>query len=263
MPLETIKLGQVKDEDQRIRALLIGSTGSGKTIAAASWPGKTLIIDFDRRYKPVIDWYAGRLDDFTVKVVTPKTFWDFVKLINELADYCPYDNIILDSITNLSNCCVVMQMREKGAISKEEAEQAKKDNKKLGIKLTRGGVSIPTWDEINGETMIISELLEVLKSFNVNLFVSAHPLRREKDGSEYASLVTFGPKIESIIPTYFDEIWFFKTGAAPATEREELKREVYFKPSGSYKEARTAIKGMPTKVDITGKNLYEQVKQYL
>src|SRR6187401_3741882 len=92
-----------------VKALLVGATGRGKTIAAASWPGKTLVLDSDGRHRPIIDWYPERVKagDFDVEEVTVTNFWSsFVPLVKNLAMYNPYQNIILDGITSLSTTSV-------------------------------------------------------------------------------------------------------------------------------------------------------------
>lgn len=248
-----------------VRALLVGSTGRGKTIAAASFPGKTLIIDFDDRHRPVIDWYAERVKagDFAVEVITPENFWSVFKpLVDSLLQYNPYQNIILDSVTSLSTTSVVMQMLVKGSWSNWSGKKGE------GIKVVSGGIQVPTWDEFNGEAMIISTLLEKLKSLRCNLFLTAHPIDRTRIGenkkvTKYTSITTFGPKIESQIPTYFDEQWYFDYKIeSDAQGREVIKRVVYTQPSSEYFDAKTSLK-LPKEIDITDKNLYDVVKEYL
>lgn len=260
----------------KVRALLVGPTGRGKTLAAASWPGKTLIFDFDNRYAPIIDWYPNRLADYNVELISASNFWEvFHAKINSLVEFCQYDNIILDSLTSATTAVVVMQMIAKGAVGKQIIPAKGAVKEKTGFKITGGGVAVPSWDEFNGEQMIFCTLLETLKSLDVNLFVSAHPINRVKIGSgdsgeKYTSLTTFGPKVESVIPTYFDECWFFDYEFVNGPDNKpSLRRFVHTQPTQIYREAKTAIKGLPYKIDITnpdGKpelNLYEQVKKYL
>jgi AAA domain len=248
------------------KGLFVGPSGRGKTIAASSWPGKTLNIDFDGRHRPIIDWYPERVaaGDYTVEEVNPENFWtSFKPLIDNICKFNPYQNIILDSVTSLSTTTVVMQMLVKGSWKgwnpKEKVE---------GVKITSGGIMVPTWDEFNGEAMIISTLLETLRSLKCNLFLTAHPVQRttindKKKAEKYTSLTTFGPKIESIIKTYFDEVWFFdyKIDSDP-NGKEVIKRTVYTGPSEDYFEAKTALK-IPKEIDYTDKNLYDIVKDYL
>ena len=249
-----------------IRALLVGPTGRGKTIAAASWPGKTLDIDFDGRHKPIIDWFPERVKagDFTAEVFGADNFWTkFKPLIDGLVTYNPFDNIIVDGVTSLSTTVVVMQMLVKGSWQGWKANE-----KKEGAKIVSGGVMVPTWDEFNGEAMIISTLLETLKSMKCNLFLTAHPVERTKIGENkkaerYKSITTFGPKTESIIPTYFDEVWYLDYRVdTDNTGKEIIKRTCYTQPTENYMEAKTSLK-LPKEIDYTDKNLYDCIKAYL
>jgi hypothetical protein len=255
-----------------IRALLVGPTGRGKTIAAGSWPGKTLIIDFDGRHRPIIDWYPERVKagDFSVELITPQNFWTkFKPLINELVKYNPYQNVLLDGVTSLSTTTVVMQMLVKGSwdnwYGKKEASGGEEGK---GSKVTAGGIMVPGWDEFNGEAMVISTLLETLKSLQCNLFLSAHPVQRtaiqgKNKAVKYSSITTFGPKVESLIPTYFDEVWYFDYQvSSDVNGREIIKRTCYTSPSEDYLEAKTAMK-LPKEIDYTDKNLYDCIKEYL
>jgi len=251
-----------------IKALFVAPTGRGKTIAASSWPGKTLILDFDGRHRPVIDWFPERVKagDFSVEEINPANFWTkFKPCIDSLVKYNPYQNIILDGITSLSTTTVVMQMLVKGSWADWGN---KKPDEGKGQKINTGGVMVPSWDEFNGEAMIISTLLETLKSLKCNLFVTAHPVQRtaidaKKKASKYTSITTFGPKIESIIPTYFDEVWYFDYKVdTDNSGKEVIKRTCYTFPCEDYLEAKTALK-IPREIDYTDCNLYDCVKEYL
>jgi len=258
-----------KNYERFVRALLVGPTGRGKTIGAASWPGKTIDLDFDGRHRPIIDWYPDRVaaGDFVVEEANPDNFWTtFKPTIDNICKFNPYQNIILDGITSLSTTTVIMQMKAKGSFQNWFGK-AKTDEDK-GIKITSGGIAVPSWDEFNGEAMIISTLLETLRSLKCNLFVTAHPVQRmkidKKKTTNYTSITTFGPKIESIIPTYFDEVWYFDYKVETDNQgKEVIKRTVYTQPCEDYFEAKTAIKGMPAEIDITNKSLYDCVKEYL
>lgn len=257
--------------DKCIRALLVGPTGRGKTIAAASWPGKTIDLDFDSRHKPIIDWYPERVKagDFVAEIYNPYNFWTHFKpKINELVKFNPFDNVILDGITTLSTTAVVMQMLAKGSFDnwfgRKEASSGEEGK---GSKITAGGIMVPGWDEFNGEAMIISTLLETLKSLKCNLFVTAHPVARTaivgKKSAKYSSITTFGPKVESIIPTYFDEVWYFDYKIASDNNgKEVIKRTCYTSPTEDYMEAKSAMK-LPKEIDYTGKNLYDCIKDFL
>jgi len=250
------------------RGLFVGGTGRGKTIAASSWPGKTLVIDVDNRHKPIVEWFPERVKngDYVVEYVNPKNFWTVFKpLINSIVTYNPYNNIILDGITSLSTTTVVMQMLVKGSWGDWTSNKGSDESK--GAKITSGGVMVPSWDEFNGEAMIISTLLETLKSLKCNLFITAHPVTRlrieGKKSTKYFSITTFGPKIESIIPTYFDEVWYFDYKIDTDNQgKEVIRRTCYTGPSEDYFEAKTSLK-IPKEIDYTNRNLYDCVKEYL
>jgi hypothetical protein len=260
-----------ENSEKFFRGLFVGPTGRGKTIAAASWPGETMVEDFDNRHKPIINWYPERVKagDFTVESITPSNFWTVFKpSINNLVKFNPFQNLILDGITTLSTTSVVMQMLAKGSFDnwfgKKEASAGEEGR---GSKITAGGIMVPSWDEFNGEAMIISTLLETLKSLKCNLFVTAHPVARTliagKKSSRYYSITTFGPKVESIIPTYFDEVWYFDYKVETDNMGKEIiKRTCYTSPCEDYLEAKTALK-LPKEIDYTDRNLYDCIKEYL
>jgi hypothetical protein len=241
--------------DKNFRALLIGPTGRGKTIAAASWPGKTLVIDFDHRHKPIIDWFPDRLGEISVEVIYPSNYWDvFKSLVDSLeSGKLKFDNVVVDGITTLSNTTVVMQMIAKG----QGPEKGK---------ITKGGVAVPSWDEFNGEAMLITQLLETLKSIRCNLFVTAHPVSKTRiEGTKSikeTSIISFGTKLGPMIPAYFDEVYAFDY-EFDINAGKPVKRLVFTSPTSDYPDVKTALKGLPPKLDITGKNLYDVMKEYL
>jgi hypothetical protein len=241
--------------DKNFRALLIGPTGRGKTIAACSWPGKTLVIDFDKRHKPIIDWYPERLAEISVEVITPINYWTtFKPLIDDLeSGKLRFDNVLLDGITTLSNTTVVMQMMVKG----QGPEKGK---------ITKGGVAVPSWDEFNGEAMLITQLLETLKSIESNLFVTAHPVHKTRiEGTKSikeTSIISFGTKLAPMVPTYFDEVYAFDYDF-DLNANKPVKRYVYTAPTADYPDVKTALKGLPPKLEITGRNFYDVIKEYL
>jgi AAA domain-containing protein len=251
MPIQLSKV----PTDKNFRALFIGPTGRGKTIAASSWPGKTLIVDFDHRHKPVIDWFPERLDEISIEVIYPRNYWDtFVPLINDLeSGKLRFDNVSIDGITTLSNTTVVMQMIAKG-MGPEKG------------KITKGGVAVPSWDEFNGEAMLITQLLETLKSIRCNLFVTAHPVQKTRiEGTKSireTSIISFGTKLAPMVPTYFDEVYAFDY-EFDINSGKPVKRYVYTAPTADYPDVKSALKGLPPRLDITGKNLYDVMKEYL
>lgn len=87
----------VKDLKKSYQSILIyGRPGMGKTTLLGMLPGKTLIIDVDRGTDVLIgtksDVVFGRLsEDLT----------DLPEVIKSLESQCPYDNVCIDSLSEL------------------------------------------------------------------------------------------------------------------------------------------------------------------
>lgn len=199
----------------RFMGLFVGPNGSGKTIAAASFPGPILIWDFDGRVEPVKKFYPKRddieywtvgLDGDTRSDVIGFTEW--TKRFEDLQDNCPYETVIFDSYTAYSAVACFHQM---GLHAKD-------------VKKTKGGLPIPDWDEYKGETGVMLQTLEIAKILPCHFICTAHPVskaRTVKQGGstnevlasmvKASSLATYGWKTDSFLPNYFNEIYYFYT----------------------------------------------------
>jgi len=186
--------------------LFVGTNGSGKTVAAASFHkllpqgAKMYVMDFDGRMNPVKFMYPDA--DIEYDTFGAGNFQAFRAKMDELQKNPKYSCILLDSCTSLSISCINYQLKVKGL------EGAKG-------KLV-AGLPVTTWDEINTETILFSQILDALKVYPGTVIVTAHPVERtaisDKDkGKKFKSLVAYGPKVESIIPNYFNEIYTFYT----------------------------------------------------
>jgi hypothetical protein len=82
-------------------------------------------------------------------------------------------------------------------------------------KQTKGGIQVPSWDEFNGEAMIISRLLDVAKTLPCHVIFTAHPVTtadlvkaaKGEQGATKDSILSFGIKAPGLIPGYFNEIY--------------------------------------------------------
>jgi AAA domain len=232
----------------RFMGLFVGANGTGKTIAAASWPGNTLFLDFDGRMAPVRFFYPKRTDIEYWTVGLDGTqrpdvigFTDFCKKVEDLQDRCPYDTVVLDSYTAYSAVAVLHQM---GVHDKD-------------VKRTKGGLPIPDWDEYKGETGVMLQILEVAKILPCNFIMTAHPVSKaqaQKQGGstndvlasmiKQSTLATYGWKTVSFLPNYFNEIYYFynETATQPG---QPLRRSVQTVAVGEVL-AKTALPLPPT-----------------
>ena len=198
----------------RFTGLFIGSQGTGKTVAAASFPGPIMFYDFDGRMEPVKRFYPNR-QDIEYKVVgaypTPKGRYDvidfkqFCEEFEALQDRCDYATVVIDSITSYTATVVRWQLN-------------RKDSKK-GKRLA-GFINVPTWDEFNGECQAVIETIELAKILPCHIIFTAHPVDKTEvivggaaDGKDMVrksqSITAFGNKTPSFVPNYFNEIYNF------------------------------------------------------
>lgn len=238
------------DLGERIMALFIGANGEGKSVAAASFPGPVKFYDFDGRMKPIKLFYPNA--DIQYSTVGPKaipakriiSFLDFCKEFEDLQDRCPWATVVIDSFTNMSNTAVTYQLRVRGGFDDFKG------------KTTQSGLPIPGFDEYNGETTSISQILDVAKILPCNIIMTAHPITKimEEGGraKRYTTIASYGSKIASFAPTYFDEIWAFERDS----EQADAKRLVW---TAGHNMTKTALP-LPAVFDITGRRLYPLVK---
>lgn len=217
--------------------LFIGPPGRGKTLAAASFSdiGPLETIDFDDRMQPVKLFYPNLRFHFSKFNVSSLREFAYTYM-PELLKRCDYRVVHLAGLTSLSMCAITYQMNE--ARGSTEA-----------MKIVKGGIMVPGWDQFNGEAMILSQTLDMLKSLPAHLIMEAHPVSRTNmdGGTKYTSLVAFGPKVESLVPGYFNEIYYFDVEVDMQGGRKYI---CVTKPSEQYPLAKTALP-LPTKFNLT------------
>ena len=198
----------------RFTGLFIGAQGTGKTVAAASFPGPIMFYDFDGRMEPVKRFFPNR-EDIEYKVVgaypAPRGRYDvipFDEFCNEfesLQDRCDYATVVVDSITSYTATVVRWQLNRK----------AKNKGKRLA-----DFINVPTWDEFNGECQAVIETIELAKILPCHIIFTAHPVDKTEvivgggeNGKDLVrksqSITAFGNKTPSFVPNYFNEIYNF------------------------------------------------------
>jgi|SoiMethySBSTD1v2_1073268.scaffolds.fasta_scaffold26988_6 hypothetical protein len=245
----------------RIMALFISDNGNGKTVAAGSFPGPIKFFDFDGRMQPLKLFYPNRKDityDLVgMEAIRPGpnfpgciSFMDFAREFEDLQDRCPWETVVVDSITALTATAVGFQL---GIKSKEGK----------GKKLT-SGIQVPSWDEFNGETSVVQQILDVSKVLPCNVIFTAHPVDKSVDVGggtlkKARSIAAYGTKTPSLVPIYFNEIYQFGV-EPPSAPNEPAQRFVLTQPTGK-DMAKTALP-LPPRIDITNKPLYPILQKY-
>ena len=196
MKTSDIKLGD------RLKILLVGINGSGKTRFWGSFPGPIYCFDFDNRLATIKKDFGDRTDiEYDTYDLS-----NFKKLDAKLDQFqnkgCPYTTVVVDSITSAATSAVLYSLGETHG-------------------KTVAGLSVPSFDEYVVETTTITKLLEILsKVVNGHIVMTAHPVDRmetKTDGkkaiiTKVSSIVTYGSKVSSIIPNYLDEVYALRSG---------------------------------------------------
>lgn len=174
--------------EKRFMGLFIGRSGSGKTVAEASFPGPQKLYDFDGRINgilgaPWITQEMRKLIDYSYypPVTGMNQTPNYVKLNQEL-DFLlnqkgqfPYKTITMDSLTSFS----VALLRDSIPISR------------AGRKV--GQMDLPGPGDYGFESKGISDVLAYFRSLPVqNVIVSAHTVER------YGKLDPSNPYSESV-----------------------------------------------------------------
>lgn len=236
--------------------LFISDNGAGKTVAAASFPGPIKFYDFDGRMAPVKLFYPNRTDIEYITVGKDSTgpdtigIMEFSREFESLQDRCDYATIVIDSFTALTSSLVQFMLGIKGTGK--------------GAKILPGGISVPTWDEFNGETSLVAQILDVCKILPCNVIMTAHPVDKSVDMGgtlkKARSIAAYGTKTPSLVPIYFNEIYTF--GVEPGTNPgDPPQRFCITQPTG--KDVGKTALPLPSRIDITNKPLYKVIQGYL
>ena len=238
--------------------LFVGDSGTGKSIAAATWPGPIYIASCDNRIGSVAEWHRGRKDIFFDSYVDFESLNSFV---DSLEDSCKYKTVVCpDPITMVSDFLMRYAFSLRGIVEYDEKSgQAVRGSK--GKK--KGVVDITTIEDFNVEHRGILDMLGNLKiaqkAHGFNLIVTAHLITTQytKPGGLEShirrDIVTAGKKVAAFIPIQFDEIYHFEV------ENDKWKIKTH---NDGIVAARSSFLLMPKEIDWTDKNLYELVSKY-
>lgn len=239
------KLNEESDDSYYFKGLLIGKNGSGKTLSITSFPKPIKYYDFDGRMDPVKRLLSTeQKEGIEYDTLGPDKINSFCKEFQELQEYNPYKTVVIDSLTSLSLSLMNYYLNMKG-------KSGSKGGKMVGT------TQVPTWDEINGETALTSQILDVAKILKCHIIMTAHPVAKteitgaDKVGRKTSSLVAFGNKLPSIVPNYFNEIYqFFIEAGYDANNNTVPKYFIYTRPNSEEDMMKTGLP-IPRKIDIT------------
>jgi hypothetical protein len=260
-------IDEYKPEGAALLSLFKGDPGTAKSPAAASYP-EPYIIDLDGRIASVASYWKGK----GRKIKFDTIINDYPKLCDKMESlirYNPYGTIVLDSITTLARSLhtLIFQARGAGTQAREDRDQDGKKRIYLNAAKIPGGfegIPVLEIDDYKTESTGIIQILDACRVLwnggkGCNVIVIAHVIEVENKDlrgrvTRTRAIMTGGRKIAAEIPVYFNEAYHF-----------------YNTPSGGFEIitkadgddwAKTAIPGLPERIDFTNKILYDEINNY-
>ena len=247
-------------------ALFKGDSGSGKTVAALSFPNP-VVLDHDRKMPSIANKH------FPGKDVPYKQYENVLEAGETIEQWlsggCPFDTIIADSVTSLSYTCLKTMDDFKGSNIMTKFREMRDNPKK-----SKGGdkmVELRGYDYYNAEDNFLKFYLDGLKMLWArpgrphHVIVIAHVLTSEsqdiktKEITRMRRIVTAGKSIAAYIPAQFDETYHFAVshGDILASDGDRVRHFCLTEAIGE-DYAKTAYK-IPYKIDFTNGSLYEKL----
>lgn len=241
--------------DNRFVGLFVGRSGSGKTVAAASFPKPLHINDFDGRIRGLLgapwidrtqityDYFPPKADGLIKKLNDNLTVLEIMGRKGSLET----QTHITDSITNECYAFICQSI----PLTHTEGK-----GKMIGP------ISMAGPEDYGLESQAMSDYMAFLKSLPIrNIILSAHIIDRygkANPADKYSESVVIGQKLSirdkigENIQTHFDHIFEF--------EREMYGDQERYFVTFRGQLARTSYVGLPNgRIEITGKNFYEEL----
>lgn len=250
-------------KDQRsekgLLAIFKGESGEGKSVAAQSFPN-SYTFDFDRKMPSIA------LKHFPDKEAYWDTFEDIFEIQKKLEEFnssCPYETLIVDSITGLVNICV----DSVGMVKKESVPDI--------LSRTKGGaIEMMGIDYYSAEDRFCTYFVDKLKTLWArdgnprHVIFTAHvvtvdsaPDLKTKLVTRTRSIVSKGRKFAAWLPTGFDNVYIFGRQLPDLGDIDQgVKRIV--KTSAYGEDSAKCSYNFPDVIDFTNGSLYEKLVKF-
>lgn len=207
----SIKLSELQSANIYTKSLILGASGSGKTVAAASWPGKKLWLDFDNKISSAANFYVDNkevLESIEVKQYgkisikpasgTPRMAQFQADMavyfkMHDLKQKLPFDTLIVDTITTLSDSLL------------EDYRYVSQ----LGVK--RPNVDQNSQSDYGLFATHFKQIIGRLLALDCNVLFLGHTQLEQDEASGMKSNEILMPgQLKSKLGIYFEEVYFAK-----------------------------------------------------
>jgi hypothetical protein len=275
MPQSTTDNSPVKG----VFALVKGETGSGKSNLAYSFP-TPYVFDHDEKMPAIAKkHFAGKKIDWD----TFPDIFGVEERIKELEEDCPYETLVVDTVTSVSYKALktiddckgqnVFSML-KNVNVKDKPAAASNRARVSGTTAAETTKTVKTielrgYDYYNGEDSFFKWYIDKLKFLwsrpgnPKHVLVLAHVLTSEQAGPPGTTIktvtrriVTAGSKIAAYIPAQFDELYHVATDQGDSFDPSAAIKHLCFFQGVGDDSAKTAY-NLVAPIDFTNKSFYE------
>ncbi len=238
-----MKLSEYQSTNAFVKTLLLGASGAGKTVAAMSFPGKKLVLDFDNKISSAANFYAGNKEmlesievkqygKISIKPVSGKPrmaqFQEDMAVyfkMHDLKQKLPFDTLIVDTITTLSDSLL------------EDYRYVSQ----LGVK--RPNVDQNSQSDYGLFATHFKQIIGRLLALECNvLFVGHTQIEQDEATGMRTNEILMPGQLKSKLGIYFEEVYFAKVNAAG-------KRVWQTQADGKTTFCRTQRRNMPLEIE--------------
>lgn len=248
--------------EKGLLAIFKGESGEGKSVAALSFPN-AYVFDFDAKMPSIATKH------FPEKEIFYDTFEDIFQIDQRLIEFsisCPYETIIVDSITGLVNIIMnsVGQVKQESVtdILSRTSSGKNKSIEMMGI------------DYYSAEDRFATYFIDKLKTLWAregnpkHVIVIAHvvqvdsaPDLKTKVITRTRSIVSKGKKFAAWLPTGFDNVYIFGRQLPDMGEIDQSVKRI-IKTEAFGEDSAKCSYFFPETIEFTNGSLYDKLKEF-
>lgn len=228
----------LKPDLNRLRFCIYGPAGSGKTHAIQTFP-KPYVFDADGGILTI----AGADVEYDIyddpnPSKKAEAWREIIKKTYGFIKECPFETIVYDSITTISELMMNEVQRVNGTLGQQP-------------NIREWGIQIDTF----------IDFLRILKNIPANVVCIGHDqlLQDETTGEIYVVPLVPGKKLPRRMPAYFDEVYYTEV-----SQDRKTKETVYQVMTQSSKkvQAKSRLKGLDTFEELDYQKMMAKVKPF-
>lgn len=243
--------------EKGLLAIFKGDSGTGKSVAALSFPN-SYTFDFDRKMPSIAQKH------FPDKECHWDTFEDIFQIdeqLKEFNNHCPYETLIVDSITGLVNICVDSVGQVKGESVTEILSRTSK----------KGTIEMMGIDYYSAEDRFCTYFIDRLKTLWArdgnprHVIIVAHvvtvessPDLKTKLVTRTRSIVSKGKKFAAWLPTGFDNVYIFGQELPDVGEIDQSVRRIVLTEAFGEDSAKCSY-NFPAAINFTNRSFYDRL----